>query len=96
MQNDKRCKEACIGRACVRVAARETHISNRVECAYLYSITDNRGLGHIVFVVLLFSLQFGLEIKQAIGAVAFKMTAEYKRKSAELRKRLLAEGKVTK
>jgi len=34
-----------------------------------------------------------LEIKQAIGAVAFKMAAEYKRKSAELRNRLQKEGK---
>ena len=41
-----------------------------------------------------FFLQFGLEIKQAIGAVAFKMAAEYKRKSAELRNRLQKEGKV--
>ncbi|XP_020627375.1 limbin-like [Orbicella faveolata] len=37
--------------------------------------------------------KFGLEIKQAIGAVAFKMAAEYKRKSAELRNRLQKEGK---
>ena len=41
-----------------------------------------------------FSLQFGLQIKQAIGAVAFKMAAEYKRKSTELRNRLQREGKV--
>jgi len=43
---------------------------------------------------VLSSLQFGLEIKQAIGAVAFKMAAEYKRKSTELRNRLQREGKV--
>ncbi|CAH3166800.1 unnamed protein product, partial [Porites evermanni] len=36
---------------------------------------------------------FCLEIKQAIGAVAFKMSAEYKRKSIELRKKLQTEGK---
>ena len=35
-----------------------------------------------------------MEIKQAIGAVAFKMAAEYKRKSAELRNRLQKDGKV--
>lgn len=53
---------------------------------------ENRRL--TIFWPLSFS-QFALEIKQAIGAVAFKMAAEYRRKSAELRKRLTADGKVT-
>lgn len=37
---------------------------------------------------------FGLEIKQVIGALAFKMAAEYKQKSVELRKKLQREGKI--
>ena len=41
-------------------------------------------------------LQFGFQIKQTIGSVAFKMTDEYKWRSAELRKKLQTEGKVIK